>query len=435
MLFSRHNLFPFSKNKKQWQVLMESQSITDKIQDNPTAKIWYRKNRKLMAWLVAVSGGIYPVASVCSSRMFGLNKLDFGLSTAELASFETYKLKYTVMLENFPQLVLQVFFLSMDFSENSQSFGTWLALTSSTLSIFSTVLSYCMGQSLAGSAGSQRSLVHMEPAVASKEHDPRDNDYKRFQRNKFMLRKLHSNCTKGLSVGSHEIEVVSVIVRPSHTTIVLDYFGELNFDEKLKSHSEDLNARFCEIFHLKEKYTLHFEASTAQWELEKKKFWQKFIAMQNAKAAEGGAGAGANQSNVALLASGLEDSTSFDFGDSLRVSGVTINFNAQGTAGKAGTTKGGTRGETKTHMEDLLSNEEEEVEVAEGLEEKEKENEKDPVQLEMATIPPKEGGKDENLEGDDALPTNASAETKTVMKDGEDEEDHVEMEEEIVYKE
>ncbi|MCP5046053.1 MAG: hypothetical protein GY940_02705, partial [bacterium] len=88
-----------------FQVLMNISVIHKKVADNPQAKQWLRRKRNVLAWLVALSGGIYPSISLCSSRLFGLGLFDMGLSSNELANFESIKLKYNVLGENIPQLI------------------------------------------------------------------------------------------------------------------------------------------------------------------------------------------------------------------------------------------------------------------------------------------------------------------------------------------
>ena len=63
------------------------------------------------------------------------------LSSSEIKTFEIVKLKFNVLLENIPQLILQTCFLIIQ-PNAKNSFGFWLSFSSSSLSIISALLAY-----------------------------------------------------------------------------------------------------------------------------------------------------------------------------------------------------------------------------------------------------------------------------------------------------
>ena len=79
-------------------ILRDSKKLEKVIVGNPNAKEWFGKRRQKLAWLVAISGGLYPSLGLVSSRMFGLDFLNFGLTQNDLSAFESVKLKYKVFV-------------------------------------------------------------------------------------------------------------------------------------------------------------------------------------------------------------------------------------------------------------------------------------------------------------------------------------------------
>ncbi len=49
-----------------YHILMNSHKLQKQFEDNPHAILWFRQYRKWVAWLVAISGGIYPSLALCS---------------------------------------------------------------------------------------------------------------------------------------------------------------------------------------------------------------------------------------------------------------------------------------------------------------------------------------------------------------------------------
>ena len=84
------------------------------------------------------SSGTFPVLTLFSSNIFGLNIFQSGLLSSELRELSKIKIKSTIYMENAPQILIQLFFLQIDgFQEE-----TLLALIASALSIVSTLMIY-----------------------------------------------------------------------------------------------------------------------------------------------------------------------------------------------------------------------------------------------------------------------------------------------------
>ena len=107
-------------------VLFNTGEIEDIIKNNPCAVTWFHKRRKFLGWVIALSGGITSSIRICSSNMFGLDLLAFNLSKHEKAQFEQYKLRFNVLFENVPQIILQIFYLSID-KGNTTEISIWFS--------------------------------------------------------------------------------------------------------------------------------------------------------------------------------------------------------------------------------------------------------------------------------------------------------------------
>ncbi len=108
-------------------------------------------------------------------------------------------------------------------------------------------------------------------------------DYRQFKKRKFMIHALSKVTKKSLGIRSDEFELVSVIVRPSETTLIIDYFGDQNFIRKLQHAKGHLLAGYKEVFRAKDPhYALRFEIciETGHSENDKERLWKIFVVFE-----------------------------------------------------------------------------------------------------------------------------------------------------------
>ena len=82
------------------------------IKGNETAKSWFQEFTSVFTLLVVLTGGCYPALAVVSSNAFGLKLFSCGLTQFELKKLSKIKIIGTIILENVPQLILQLTYSS-----------------------------------------------------------------------------------------------------------------------------------------------------------------------------------------------------------------------------------------------------------------------------------------------------------------------------------
>eukprot|EP01084_Bolivina_argentea_P295519 508800_1 len=110
-------------------------------------RAWFGKYRRIFIFLVVFSGGAYPSLAIVTSNLFGLEVFNAGLSKFELESLLKIRVQTTVLLENVPQLGIQIMYA---YSISNISENTILAFCTSVASIIATVMVYCMNKDQKG---------------------------------------------------------------------------------------------------------------------------------------------------------------------------------------------------------------------------------------------------------------------------------------------
>eukprot|EP01083_Nonionella_stella_P184554 670452_1 len=80
------------------------------VSGNDAAVIYFERNVVLFITLVVFSGSVYPVLALLSSRVFGLDAFNSGLTTFELRQLSSLKLFGSVLAENVPQTICQILY-------------------------------------------------------------------------------------------------------------------------------------------------------------------------------------------------------------------------------------------------------------------------------------------------------------------------------------
>ena len=98
-------LLPFCVNMY-FAVTINSQ---DTIHRSPSARSWFGSNIAIFIILCVCCAGTYPVLGLTSSRIFGLELLNAGLLSSDLEELSKIKIKSTILMENLPQLGIQLY--------------------------------------------------------------------------------------------------------------------------------------------------------------------------------------------------------------------------------------------------------------------------------------------------------------------------------------
>jgi len=119
-----------------WQVYYYSRKHWA-ISSNKT-KQWLLYYSKLLYFTSVLTGSSFTAIELMNSSFFGLEMFEMGLTQRQLIAFKTNRVYSVVLLENFPQLILQTWYIL--FYEYGSS-NNAIAITSAVFSILSIVVS------------------------------------------------------------------------------------------------------------------------------------------------------------------------------------------------------------------------------------------------------------------------------------------------------
>ena len=109
------------------------------IRRNEAANTWFEHRSKVFTALVVLTGGCHPALVMVSSNIFGLSSFSAGLTRFELRQLASIKVLNSVVLENIPQLVVQIVYaVAIDRVTDNAAF----AFIASMLSVVATLLSF-----------------------------------------------------------------------------------------------------------------------------------------------------------------------------------------------------------------------------------------------------------------------------------------------------
>eukprot|EP01083_Nonionella_stella_P095751 268915_1 len=129
-------LVPFAKNVKDLWILQEKWKTTQVLTDRYTE--WIDANGTMLFFLSFLCGSTYAPLMLVNSNLFGWRLFSMGLSQKELKEINQKRVINVVLMENAPQLVIQVIFLG---SIRGLSGISLLAIISSSVSICVAILS------------------------------------------------------------------------------------------------------------------------------------------------------------------------------------------------------------------------------------------------------------------------------------------------------
>eukprot|EP01084_Bolivina_argentea_P219476 372232_1 len=120
--------------------LIIATNIKKFVSGNNAAASYFEHNAPLFVMLVVFTGASYPSLALLSSRLFGLDILNSGITKFELRQLSKIKIFGSVLLENIPQLFFQMLYII--YLEGTPSNNTLLSFIASTLSIIAALLSW-----------------------------------------------------------------------------------------------------------------------------------------------------------------------------------------------------------------------------------------------------------------------------------------------------
>eukprot|EP01083_Nonionella_stella_P177550 624447_1 len=109
------------------------------IRQNTAASTYFKNRLTEFVLIVVFTGGCYPALALVSSRIFGLDVFNCGLTKYELNKLSKIKIRSTITLENGPQLVLQIIYVTyVDGVDGAMI----MAFTASLLSVIATLAAF-----------------------------------------------------------------------------------------------------------------------------------------------------------------------------------------------------------------------------------------------------------------------------------------------------
>eukprot|EP01083_Nonionella_stella_P078463 214754_1 len=131
-------LIPFLSNLY-YGVTIQSQEV---IKNNKRAETYFTDKMALFITLIVCSAGCYPALVLVSSRIFGLDAFNSGLTKHELNRLSKIKIRSTITMENGPQLIISVIYAYHTIGDTGISDATVLSFVASLLSVILAVSSF-----------------------------------------------------------------------------------------------------------------------------------------------------------------------------------------------------------------------------------------------------------------------------------------------------
>eukprot|EP01084_Bolivina_argentea_P127095 224844_1 len=117
------------------------------IKNNHATMGWFQQHTSVFTIFVAISGGCYAGLCLVSSNVFGLKIMSSGLTQYELSRLSKIKVIGTVILENIPQLLLQILYI---YTIKDITNAVAIAFSASVLSVIVSTLSYLIERDVSG---------------------------------------------------------------------------------------------------------------------------------------------------------------------------------------------------------------------------------------------------------------------------------------------
>ena len=102
---------------------------------------WIRSNLRFLYLVAIMFGSAFAAIDICNSNIFHLSRFNMGLNKRQRAIFKIQRILSTVLLENIPQLILQIIYLILS-AESQLSSITLIAMIFSIISVISSKFNY-----------------------------------------------------------------------------------------------------------------------------------------------------------------------------------------------------------------------------------------------------------------------------------------------------
>ena len=109
------------------------------IYSKHTVQAWTRSYLRILYLITILCGSAFGAVDICNSNIFHLSLFNMGLNKRQKAIFKNQRILSTVLMENIPQIIVQVTYLSIS---NKLSEITLIAMIFSLISIISSIFDY-----------------------------------------------------------------------------------------------------------------------------------------------------------------------------------------------------------------------------------------------------------------------------------------------------
>ena len=106
-----------------------------------TVQAWIRFYLHFLYMLTILFGSAFAAVDVCNSNIFHLQMFNMGLNQRQKAIFKNQRILSTVLMENIPQLIVQIFYIILTKNSNISAI-TLIAMIFSVISIVSSVFNF-----------------------------------------------------------------------------------------------------------------------------------------------------------------------------------------------------------------------------------------------------------------------------------------------------
>jgi len=207
--------------------LYHASKMKQYVEGNECAKMHFERSAAFYSALVVFSGSCYASIGLCSSNIFGMSVFSAGLTQTELKKLKKLRISSNVVLENIPQIVVQIVYATMVIGNVNSA--VVFAFVASVLSVTNTLLNYFVERERGDAINGGKQVVWYYLVMQIYEHNSGQDSISADQRkaikcNKGRRRALISALSELLSVLRQNIEIVrtdltkyGAIVFVSHT--------------------------------------------------------------------------------------------------------------------------------------------------------------------------------------------------------------------------
>ena len=218
-------------NKKEWS-------------NNETVKMYLLKFNKILFIFVLLTGDFYVSLELISSNFLSLKLFDCGITTYDLLKRRHHRLYSTILLENIPQLAIQIIFLNYQ-NKNLSSISqlTIIGMVFSALSVLSTIISYFSTRHLLN-----KGFKYYSVFISFNFHK---SDLSKILKNRCYKRRIRLKLP--IIQGRGTVEIGYIEVRANYQCIIHCMCGISKNESKLNFDKHSVRNSINDIFKLKQK--------------------------------------------------------------------------------------------------------------------------------------------------------------------------------------